>query len=558
MTDESVPSDAPAPAIPPALPDKAQLEHEQVYLDVQKAKVELRKLEQEAKPEPWWLSLAKNVVAIGGILTVAATAYGIWDSYNKTIVDRERTRAADQRTRFEDAIKRLESTSTISKLVGISVLSGYLTTDSSSPDGRAVHRQILFTLAGLMATEHDYQIQVAVTDLISAVPPNGPIDKADWVYFQEMLISQNRALVGKGNLFSRRQMRRGAVLSDDEKAARTVGNLIAIVGRKGGIPTDLKFRDIYCVECDFHGITFPPGIDFTGAVLDRANFSGTIMKEAIFDNAELLGTTFVEAQLPGARFRSLETKAPTSDDPKRTNSLLGRTVYLDHAAEQLREYARISIPMPNFSCANLENANFDGHALFPGVLSFRRHYSTKDATKPPWYGTIPSFFLDRLERSPEIDFSPVSVVPPKFLKANLKNAKLGEARYFILIPRTDRSEVTEYMSSYQTVGDAEVKLAIGQVSEEAFQHAADPQEQPKSKKGPEEAKLERRQRRDVENFQRRLRASFYQATLDGTVLPLGMEGLFKEQIAGKDDYAEVFLPFGATSDPDLECMKKHQ
>lgn len=547
---ESATSSAEPPATSPTLPDKAELEREQIYLANQKTKIELRKLEQDAKPEPWWLKLVKNVVAIGGILTVAATAYGIWDSYNKTIddrdkarVDRELTRAADQRTRFEDAIKRLESPSTISKLVGVSVLSGYLTTDNSAPANRDVHRQILFTLAGLMATEHDYQTQVAVTDLIRAIPENGPIEKADWIYFQEILISQSRALVGKGDLLNRRHIQPGSTLSDDEKAARTVGNLIAISARKGAIPTDLKFRDVYCVECDFHGVTFPSRVDFTGAILDRANFSGAILKEAIFDNAELIGTTFVEADLPGARFRSLETMVPISDDPKRNDSPLGRTRYLDHAVAELNENAIIQIKMPNFSCANLTNANFDGHALFPGVLEFRRQYAKKNSNKPGWYGTIPSHLIEHLTRNPKIEFYPARVVPAKFLKANLTNAKLDKARYFILAGRDDHSS---YMSSYHTIGEGEPTLGIGAIAEEAFQIAPDS----------EEEGLERQAKADVNTFQKRLRASFYEAKLDGATLPPHVSEFFKKQTPRTGDYRWVFRRFPGTTDPELACTMR--
>src|SRR5262249_14311942 len=149
------------------------------------------------------------------------------------------------------------------------------------------------------------------------------------------------------------------------------------------------FRDIYCVECDFHSVRFPPGIDFTGAILDRANFRGAILNDAIFDNSELIGATFVEAELPGAKFRSVKTTGPRSDDPK--SNLYGRTQYLDHAVAELDENADIGITMPNFSCANLEKADFDGHALFPGLLRFRRVYSRKQSKKPRWYKAVPDF-----------------------------------------------------------------------------------------------------------------------------------------------------------------------
>jgi hypothetical protein len=150
----------PAPSVgTPAemLPDKETLERQQLYITNEKLRLETRKLEREAEPDKWWRHLAKNIVAVGGIATIAATVYGVWDSYDKTIVDRERARIADQRTQFEDAIKRLESPSTISKLVGVSVLSGHLTAN-----GKELHRQLLFTFAGLMATEQDVQTQEAV------------------------------------------------------------------------------------------------------------------------------------------------------------------------------------------------------------------------------------------------------------------------------------------------------------------------------------------------------------------------------------------------------------
>ena len=67
----------------PRLPDKEALERQQLYLTN-------KKLEQETKPEKWWSKLVKNAIAFGGLVTLAATAYGIYDSYNKTMVDRER------------------------------------------------------------------------------------------------------------------------------------------------------------------------------------------------------------------------------------------------------------------------------------------------------------------------------------------------------------------------------------------------------------------------------------------------------------------------------------
>jgi hypothetical protein len=46
--------------------------------------------------------------------------------------------------------------------------------------------------------------------------------------------------------------------------------------------------------------------------------------------------------------------------------------------------------MPNFSCANLADANFDHHTLFPGVLQpLERIYTKGDQAKSGWYQSVP-------------------------------------------------------------------------------------------------------------------------------------------------------------------------
>ena len=61
------------------LPDNAELEKLQLHLTNEKLKVETAKLAREVQPERWWLKLGKNVLALGGLATIAATLYGVWD-----------------------------------------------------------------------------------------------------------------------------------------------------------------------------------------------------------------------------------------------------------------------------------------------------------------------------------------------------------------------------------------------------------------------------------------------------------------------------------------------
>jgi uncharacterized protein YjbI with pentapeptide repeats len=528
----------------PDLPDKEELERQQLYLTNTKLKIESRKLEQETKPEKWWSKLIKSVIAFGGLVTVAATTLGIYDSYNKTILDRERARIADQRTRFEDAIKRLESSSTISKLVGVSVLSGYL----GSTD-KEVHRQILFTLASLMATEKDFQTQAAVINLVESIAEGGSISRSDWAYFQDMLVTQSRALMAKGNLSRHRHFQSSSPPSDEEQAARTIGKLISNNISKGTVPDRVSYRGIYCEECDFHGVAFPQGVDFTGAVLDGANFTGANLVAALFDNAELAGTKFVESDLRHAQFRSMDESIVDAVGNDRVS--VGRTTYLGHIASALDVNAAIDIRMPNFSCANLEEAAFGRHALFPGVMGWQRVYNTGDQTKPGWYQNVPQYLKDQAQQNTSVEFPPARVVPPKFFKANIKNARLEETRFFTF--SDPNAEYPDYMSSAQGQSFGDVMLLQGLISDEVLRtdiESNDYHTMPRKGITPDEVK----ERADVKLFQQRLRAAFYSVELNQASLPANVMNFLKKSKATAEDYRAIFRrsPI-APDDLDLRC-----
>jgi uncharacterized protein YjbI with pentapeptide repeats len=554
------------------LPSKEELEREQIRLTNEKLKIETNKLQQDAKPERWWSRLFKNAIAFGGIVTVAATAYGIWDSYDKTIADREHTRLADERTRFEDAVKRLESSSTISKLVGVSVLSNYLVAsnkdlESSSMISKLVgvsvlsgylvasnkdkeahnknkeaQRQVLFTLAGLMATEKDPQIQAAVIDLMNSIPKDGPISLSDWRYFQDMLVTQSRALMDKGDLWRHRQFQSASPLTDDERAARTVGKLIASNIRKGVVPDYPNYRGIYCEECDFHGVAFPYGIDFTGAVLDRSNFSNARLEAAVFDNAELQGTKFVEADLRQAKFRSLDESLMNGGGGDSDRVLFGRTRYLDHIASALDINATVDVRMPNFSCANLADANFDRHSLFPGVILLQRSYAKSDQDKSGWYQNVPAFLKDEAKTRPTVNFPVARISPPKFLKANIAGAHFERARFFTF---TATDDFPDYMSSSSGVRLADIMVVQGNMHDEAFQLEGE------KNKGGRETSVPI----EVSRFQRRLKAAFYSVELDRASLPENVADFLKKSVPEKRDFLSIFrTPEGA--DPDLGCTPR--
>jgi hypothetical protein len=525
-------------AAPP--PDgKGELELEQLRLANRKLKIETDKLEDDSKPEEWWSKLIKNVVAFGGVVTVALSAYGLWESFDKNITDRKQARLADRRTSIEDAIKRLESSSTISKLVGVSVLGGYL--DNRNTDA---HRQILFTIAVLMATEKDPQTQVAVIDLIDSLPKDGPIAPADWQYFQGVLLTQSRALMTKGDLIRHRQFAAASPLTDDERAARTVGTLIASNIRKGVVPEHTDYRGIYCEGCDFHGASFPPKTDFSGAILDRANFGGAKLEDAVFDNAELSGSRFVEADLQRAKFRSLGDISTGTTSAGVNQVTYGRTSYIDHAAAALDENAIIDIQMPNFSCANLTEADFDHHALFPSIILMRRSYSKGDDNKPGWYKTVPTWIKENAD--PTREFASIRIRPPKFLKAKLERTHLDKTEFFDIEDAKD--PFSDYMTSARGIrATDDIAVMIGQMEDAAFLEGQTPQG------GRTEAVL-----RAVAWFQTLLRAAFYQANTEKAFLRDDVAGYLKHSPPTAGDLKHAFLsPFDTGPDPDLGCTPRN-
>lgn len=514
---------------PPEPLDKGQLELQHLALSNEKLRLEANKLARESEPEKRWVKWTKNLVAAGGIVTIAATVYGIYDSYDKTITDRERTRNEDERTRFGDAIKELESPNTISKLIGVSVLGLYFTKDNTT-----VHRQILFTLAGLMATETDPQVQEAVLNLIGGIDKT-VIRPEDWLYFQKMLTSQSRSLVEKAGLYEKRAFNAASQPSDTERVARSLGKLIALVKRKGVVPDYTDYRGIYCAQCDFHNSSFAKGTDFTRAILDGANFSHTTLESAVFDNAEIAGTDFVEASLPAAQFRSLQ--AAETDAQHGTQVSLGRTLYIDHLIATIQNYPTVYIELPDFSCANLAGANFDGHALFPGVLDVTRTYDSRQTTKPDW-------LRESASKGPISDFTvfAVFVRPPRFYKANVDGAHLGKVRFFTVVPRQKSlpaftsgpvfSFVSEFVSLQGTMQDVAWSPVTTPAQSTRYPPLAD--------------------------FQTDVRASFYSTEFSHAALPTDLKGFLASSPPTLDDYKRTFDldPNPDQVDPDLTCTPR--
>jgi uncharacterized protein YjbI with pentapeptide repeats len=504
------------------IPQTAELEREQLALNVERLKIENKKLARESEPEKWWSKLTKNVLAFGGIATVIGTTYGLYDSYTKTITERTHARVAEARGQFEDAVKRLEANGTVSKLVGVAILGGYF-----KPENKDFHAQVLFTLGGLAATEQDMQTQTALADLITGIPA-GVISEKDWYYFQDVLASQSRALVSKGDLYRHRQFAiEGVTPSSEELSARFVGKLIAINARKGVAKEYSNYSGIYCAGCDFHGVVFPRRTSFSSSILDNANFGVAHLEEAVFDNADLGGTNFVNAYLGNSYFRSLSAEAikgqPVTEEIERRTI----TPFLLHAGALLETRATITVSMPDFSCANLESANFDHFGLIPVPPMAERKFAKGDDAKPGWYKTVPQYIRDDAIRLSSKSFEVALVRPAKFYMANLNGAQLGSSRSFIYSYKDESPD--RFGSGFgMDFGEPSVSLSSAVVDEVLKVRSETTEAEKKRATDPKPDfpdDLTSEQRR---HFQDQLQATFFQITAnEQTKLPGGIADFLK-------------------------------
>jgi uncharacterized protein YjbI with pentapeptide repeats len=261
---------------------------------------------------------------------------------------------------------------------------------------------------------------------------------------------------------------------------------------------------------------------------------------ALFDNAALVTTKFVEADLRGARFRSLDVLALNSVASGEGNDRVpfARTAYLDHIAGALSVNATVDMRMPNFSCANLEGANFDYHAIFPGVMTVRR--SPKGPTDKPGRDAV----------------QPAVAGPPKFLKANIRDAHFEKARFFTFSQSTDSSK---YMKSTTSAIAEELFFQQGDMTDNAFQIEAENTGNSSAKGREDNAPREVKDvDRDLLFFQQRIRAAFYQVELEHAFLPENVANFLKRSIPTFGDFETVFRTPGGSSalDPDLQCTPR--
>jgi hypothetical protein len=367
----------------------------------------------------WWTRWAAVAGALVAIIGVPTALIKLWDPIHKALTGEQQEQSAT----FDQATSLLNQVARSERLNGLSKLIVLLRSQDSD-----LRRRVLLVLANFVATEKEAEVQAAVRDSFGMLAESKKLDPDDWTYFQGRLIEISRSLSKSGNLYERREhLLPSGPPSQEEFSARYVRDILVDNIRRGTANSINDYSKVYCVDCDFSGTNWQPGVNFAGAILDDSNFSRATLKRAIFDNAELAGSRFVEADLTAASFRSVN---PPTQPP-----YAAHTPYVEHALAALKTEGSVLLVMPNFSCANLAFADFDGHTLFAAPFLATRTYVHGSSTpEPAWSSALPQ--VCQMVKGPTpCTFPALTVEPTKFFRATLTNTKLNTVQFIAIGPK---------------------------------------------------------------------------------------------------------------------------
>jgi uncharacterized protein YjbI with pentapeptide repeats len=313
---EHAEAEVPPPVPPPdegSLPDDEKTPTGEESALARKTELESKLLEQQlSKPFEVreWLKALTGLAAIAALL---AAFFQLQQNYYQRAEDR-----------LERAIARLASSNMSERLAGLSTLRIVLDEGPSSQ-----RRIALSALANSVAAESEPIVSGAILDLLKYTDT----ESQDGVL--EELANGSRGLLSLAMKKEPRQAYADWVV-DHGDYGRLHNIERAIVGflHRGARTNDLT--GIYCVECNFEGLNLR-GVDFSGAVLNNSSFAHSMLARSSFEHAVLLAANFTSADLRHAKF-TLE--------PQNTA----------FAADSITNGGEMAWG-PDFSCANLENAD---------------------------------------------------------------------------------------------------------------------------------------------------------------------------------------------------------
>jgi uncharacterized protein YjbI with pentapeptide repeats len=351
-------------------------------MDRRKERATIRKMILETKIlalqlTPWHrrLEALKVIAGASGLFLVFLTVVGgIW-SAGSWMYDQRRNREIRVEERLDRALSLLAEQSANKRLSAVISLRSFLAERNETQNS-----QVLLALSGLLAIEEAGPVRAAVLstlrDLDVDVVQVPVLNRALY-----SLVGASKGLVEEADLWQANKGYAWGFRLNIPAGPRleALAGAIVILMRKGARAEDMS--GIYLARSNLSRLDLR-STKFDESILARTDFSGSDLQGASFDSADLEGAIFVEADLRRAK---LSTTERWDTVPPRWN------------------YVRLSMDrsgnghvwMPDFSCADLREADFTGHTVF-GVM-------TNELAERP------RFF------------------PPRFWNANVANARFGRA-----------------------------------------------------------------------------------------------------------------------------------
>jgi uncharacterized protein YjbI with pentapeptide repeats len=345
-----------------------------------KTKLETRILAQQLTPSYRRNERVKTLISASGLIVALATVVGGLLSVGGWLIEQTKDRQIRSEERLDRGLNLLADDSPSKRLAGVYSLRSFLDHKDSTQN-----TQVLLALAGRLAIDDSPTVRIAMQSAIQDIDSK-QMDASTLNSGLKSLIETSRSLIAEGHFWRDDFKVAYAPNIDPKTDVKLRGTAQAMVAllRKGARSDDMT--GIYLGRSDLSGID-----------LSRVSFDDSILSFSDFSNATLRGTSFNGTNLEGTRFISADLR-----DSKfiLSGKNLGVTRW-DYVELQLArvDKGQVSVSMPDFSCSNLENADFSGASLFELVSN--------------------AVSINGFE-----DWGPI------FWRANLKDANMRTAQFF--------------------------------------------------------------------------------------------------------------------------------
>lgn len=326
-------------------------------LQERKLALEIEQLTRATDARQQRINRWKDYAAIGGLLGIFIAPIALSISTTQWFLSTRRDQQQRADRRITDAVDALSSVQPTRRLDGVLVLAGAI----HEADPEHTH-QALIALTTALPYENEAAIRSVILRSLSSIK-EGSIPRTELDEGLQTLALASRALVEQGNLWHQRRFDEEEPLNPAtvEPRAADLASAILLFLRHDA---HADLTGVYLAGADLRGAHLA-GMHFDGAILAFADFSRADVTNASFRDADLQDTDFRNAHAAGTDFtqtaRAEEETTPPFDYVREQFTYYARLVLQPPPGMRYGEHYRIR--GPRFDCADLRNADFDGHAL---------------------------------------------------------------------------------------------------------------------------------------------------------------------------------------------------